>query len=189
MIEHIHSHRNLIGFDKNGIPTVTLKASAHDPEAIDAEYRAVEEGEFSGEHAHDAHAHGGHAGHVHGPETGSDDDAFIQDYMNAVKAYRMTFPDKKEQIEKTPDPAIREMLLRSEQLGIDTTFDRFDQQQPQCNFGLAGICCKICNMGPCRIRRSQSAASAARTRTSSWQEICSVRPLPAPPSTACTRVS
>jgi carbon-monoxide dehydrogenase catalytic subunit len=153
MIEHIHSHRNLIGFDKNGIPTVTLKASAHDPEAIDAEYRAVEEGEFSGEHAHDAHAHGGHAGHVHGPETGSDDDAFIQDYMNAVKAYRMTFPDKKEQIEKTPDPAIREMLLRSEQLGIDTTFDRFDQQQPQCNFGLAGICCKICNMGPCRITK------------------------------------
>ena len=73
--------------------------------------------------------------------------------MNAVKAYRMTFPDKKEQIEKTPDPAIREMLLRSEQLGIDTTFDRFDQQQPQCNFGLAGICCKICNMGPCRITK------------------------------------
>ena len=27
MIEHIHSHRNLIGFDRNGIPTVTLKAS------------------------------------------------------------------------------------------------------------------------------------------------------------------
>lgn len=43
------------------------------------------------------------------------------------------------------------MLLRAEQLGIDTTFDRFDKQKPQCNFGLAGVCCKICNMGPCRI--------------------------------------
>ena len=43
------------------------------------------------------------------------------------------------------------MLLRMEQLGIDTTFDRFDKQKPQCSFGLAGICCKICNMGPCKI--------------------------------------
>ena len=27
----------------------------------------------------------------------------------------------------------------------------FDSQQPQCGFGMAGICCKICNMGPCKI--------------------------------------
>ena len=38
-----------------------------------------------------------------------------------------------------------------EQVGIDTTFDRFDRQKPQCSFGLSGICCKICNMGPCKI--------------------------------------
>jgi len=38
-----------------------------------------------------------------------------------------------------------------EQLGIDTTFDRFDKQKPQCAFGLSGVCCKICNMGPCKI--------------------------------------
>ena len=44
MLEHIHTHRNLIGFDENGIPVVIQKASAHDPEKIDAEYRAVEEG-------------------------------------------------------------------------------------------------------------------------------------------------
>jgi carbon-monoxide dehydrogenase catalytic subunit len=80
-----------------------------------------------------------------------DEDAFIRDYMQAVTAYRKTFQSKQDQIDKTPDPAIREMLIRSEQLGIDTTFDRFEKQQPQCNFGLAGICCKICNMGPCRI--------------------------------------
>lgn len=82
-----------------------------------------------------------------------DDDpqAFIRDYMNAVSEYRKTFPSKQDVIDQTPDPAVREMLLRTEQLGIDTAFDRFDKQKPQCNFGLAGICCKICNMGPCRI--------------------------------------
>ena len=109
---HTHNHRALIGFDKNGIPTVTAKADHLDE---------------------------------------SDDKAFIRDYMNAVAEYRKTFPSKRDVMEKTPDPAVRELLLRSEQLGIDTAFDRFDKQKPQCSFGLAGICCKICNMGPCRI--------------------------------------
>ena len=80
-----------------------------------------------------------------------DPNAFIRDYMNAVAEYKKTFPSKQDVIEQTPDPAVREMLLRMEQLGIDTTFDRFDKQKPQCSFGLAGICCKICNMGPCKI--------------------------------------
>ena len=80
-----------------------------------------------------------------------DPNAFIRDYMNAVAEYKKTFPSKQDVINQTPDPAVREMLLRMEQLGIDTAFDRFDSQKPQCNFGLAGICCKICNMGPCRI--------------------------------------
>ncbi len=111
-MEHIHSHRNIIGFDEHGIPTVTLKASAHG-----------------------------------GEEPGN----FTKDYMNAVAEYRKTFPNKQDVIDNTPDPAVREMLLRMEQLGIDTTFDRFDAQKPQCNFGLCGTCCKICNMGPCRI--------------------------------------
>ena len=109
---HIHNHRALIGFDKNGIPTVVAKADHQDE---------------------------------------SDDKAFIRDYMNAVAEYKKTFPSKQDVIDNTPDPAVREMLLRSEQLGIDTAFDRFDKQKPQCSFGLAGICCKICNMGPCRI--------------------------------------
>ena len=112
-LEHIHSHRNLIGFDEHGIPTVTLKASDH------------------------------------GGESSPED--FTKDYMNAVAEYRKTFPSKQDVIDNTPDPAVREMLLRMEQLGIDTTFDRFDAQKPQCNFGLCGTCCKICNMGPCRI--------------------------------------
>lgn len=84
-------------------------------------------------------------------EEDGDDKAFIRDYMNAVSEYRKTFPSKDEVLENTPDPAVREMILRQNQLGFDTTFDRFDKQQPQCGFGMAGICCKICNMGPCKI--------------------------------------
>ena len=84
-------------------------------------------------------------------EDDGDDKAFIRDYMNAVSEYRKTFPSKDEVLENTPDPAVREMILRQNQLGFDTTFDRFDSQQPQCGFGMAGICCKICNMGPCKI--------------------------------------
>ena len=86
---------------------------------------------------------------AHGGEENPED--FIKDYMNAVSEYRKTFPSKEDVIEKTPDPAVRQMLIRMQQLGIDTAFDRFDAQKPQCNFGLAGVCCKICNMGPCRI--------------------------------------
>lgn len=131
------------------------------------------------EHEHHDHQHEHHHDHDHGPAhihshrniigfdengiptvilkashgEGEEDDpqAFIRDYMNAVSRYRKTYPSKQDVIDQTPDPAVREMLLRMDQLGIDTCFDRFDQQKPQCNFGLAGICCKICNMGPCRV--------------------------------------
>jgi anaerobic carbon-monoxide dehydrogenase catalytic subunit len=61
------------------------------------------------------------------------------------------FPDKRDVIERTPDPAVREMLLHMEQAGIETSFDRFDAQKPHCGFGLSGTCCKNCHMGPCRI--------------------------------------
>lgn len=87
----------------------------------------------------------------HQEEIENGENAFIKDYMTAVAEYRKTFPSKQDVIEQTPDPAVREMMLRAEQIGIDTAFDRFDAQQPQCSFGLAGVCCKICNMGPCKI--------------------------------------
>ena len=58
MIDKIHSHRNIIGFDENGIPTVTLKASEHSAEDIDAQYRAVAEGKTD-EHVH-THEHEHH---------------------------------------------------------------------------------------------------------------------------------
>jgi len=61
------------------------------------------------------------------------------------------FPNKLDVIARTPDSAVRELLVHLEQAGIDTAFDRFDAQKPHCGFGLNGTCCKNCHMGPCRI--------------------------------------
>jgi carbon-monoxide dehydrogenase catalytic subunit len=35
--------------------------------------------------------------------------------------------------------------------GIETVWDRAEQQEPKCGFGELGICCRNCFMGPCRI--------------------------------------
>lgn len=119
-----HNHRAIIGFDQNGVPKVLKPVSGHEHTHVDEDGNTY------------THTHEG---------------AFTDDYMKAVTAYRKTFPSKQDVLENTPDPATREMLLRMEQIGIDTAFDRFDQQKPQCGFGLSGTCCKICNMGPCKI--------------------------------------
>lgn len=68
-----------------------------------------------------------------------------------LKTYRSTFPSKADVIEKTPDPAVRKMLIRLSEIGVETVFDRFDAQKVQCRYGLEGTCCRICNMGPCSI--------------------------------------
>lgn len=53
--------------------------------------------------------------------------------------------------ERTIDVASIEMLDRANVGGIETVFSRSDAQGPSCGFGLKGICCRICHMGPCRI--------------------------------------
>lgn len=35
--------------------------------------------------------------------------------------------------------------------GIETVWQRYDKQEPHCGFGTLGLCCKNCNLGPCRI--------------------------------------
>jgi len=49
------------------------------------------------------------------------------------------------------DPAAQEMLARAEELGLETAWDRLEAMLPQCGFGELGLCCRNCNMGPCRI--------------------------------------
>jgi carbon-monoxide dehydrogenase catalytic subunit len=59
---------------------------------------------------------------------------------------------KREIKEYSTDPAAQQMLIRAEELGIGTAFTRADELVP-CNIGGAGMCCKICGMGPCRLTK------------------------------------
>ena len=61
----------------------------------------------------------------------------------------MTYNEKI--LSRSIDPAVHEMLARAEELGLETAWDRYEAQLPQCGFGELGLCCRHCNMGPCRI--------------------------------------
>jgi carbon-monoxide dehydrogenase catalytic subunit len=68
---------------------------------------------------------------------------------------------------KTPeehsiDPAAQSMLIRAEELGISTAFSRADEMAP-CNIGSAGMCCKICGMGPCRLTKDGATGVCGAT--------------------------
>jgi carbon-monoxide dehydrogenase catalytic subunit len=52
---------------------------------------------------------------------------------------------------KSADKASQQMLRIANQRKIETVWDRYEQQQPQCGFGTLGLCCRHCSMGPCRI--------------------------------------
>ncbi len=54
-------------------------------------------------------------------------------------------------MERSFDPAAQEMLKIAKERGYETAWDRLEKQQPQCGFGLLGVCCRNCMMGPCRI--------------------------------------
>jgi anaerobic carbon-monoxide dehydrogenase catalytic subunit len=52
---------------------------------------------------------------------------------------------------KSIDLASQTMLKKAKQEGIETAWDRYERQLPQCSFGKLGVCCRNCNMGPCRV--------------------------------------
>ncbi|HEX9839307.1 MAG TPA: anaerobic carbon-monoxide dehydrogenase catalytic subunit [Anaerolineales bacterium] len=62
-------------------------------------------------------------------------------------------PRKREINEYSTDPAAQQMLIRAQELGIGTAFTRADNMVP-CNIGAAGMCCKQCGMGPCRLTKN-----------------------------------
>ncbi|HET8564259.1 MAG TPA: anaerobic carbon-monoxide dehydrogenase catalytic subunit, partial [Candidatus Binatia bacterium] len=62
-------------------------------------------------------------------------------------------PKKREINEYSTDPAAQQMLVRAQELGIGTAFTRADNMVP-CNIGAAGMCCKQCGMGPCRLTKN-----------------------------------
>lgn len=64
-------------------------------------------------------------------------------------------PKARSNQERSIDPAAQQMLARAEELGITTSFTRVEQMAA-CPIGVgseAGICCKNCFMGPCRLTK------------------------------------
>ncbi|MBI5722885.1 MAG: anaerobic carbon-monoxide dehydrogenase catalytic subunit [Planctomycetes bacterium] len=53
--------------------------------------------------------------------------------------------------ERSVDPAAVEMLQHAAAQKLPVAWDRFEAMQPQCGFGILGVCCRNCTMGPCRI--------------------------------------
>ncbi len=53
--------------------------------------------------------------------------------------------------EKSFDIAAQKTLKIAEKNDYELVWDRLEKQEPQCGFGLLGICCRNCVMGPCRI--------------------------------------
>ncbi|OCC14869.1 Carbon monoxide dehydrogenase CooS subunit [Dissulfuribacter thermophilus] len=47
----------------------------------------------------------------------------------------------------------KQMLLKAKNDGVETAWDRLQQQAPHCKFGESGVCCRICTMGPCRVSK------------------------------------
>jgi carbon-monoxide dehydrogenase catalytic subunit len=58
---------------------------------------------------------------------------------------------KEEIRSRSIDVASQAMLLEADKAGLEVAWDRLEKQQPQCGFGELGLCCRNCNMGPCRI--------------------------------------
>ncbi|MFH1046191.1 MAG: anaerobic carbon-monoxide dehydrogenase catalytic subunit [Candidatus Omnitrophota bacterium] len=48
-------------------------------------------------------------------------------------------------------PSIEKLKEICQSCGIDMVWERYDAQDPHCGFGVLGLCCKNCNLGPCRI--------------------------------------
>ncbi|MHC4620991.1 MAG: anaerobic carbon-monoxide dehydrogenase catalytic subunit [Planctomycetota bacterium] len=52
---------------------------------------------------------------------------------------------------RSSEKAAQKMINHMAEAGMETAWDRLEQQEPQCGFGRLGVCCRICTMGPCRI--------------------------------------
>lgn len=52
---------------------------------------------------------------------------------------------------KSIDQATLQLLDKAKQDGVETVWDRKADMKVQCGFGSAGVCCRNCSMGPCRV--------------------------------------
>jgi len=51
------------------------------------------------------------------------------------------------------DELTMDMYKMARKDNVDTIYERFANQQPQCGFGSRGVCCTLCTDGPCQITR------------------------------------
>ena len=49
------------------------------------------------------------------------------------------------------DGSVTYLFKKTHQKGLQTVWERSEQQHPRCGFGEMGTCCHNCYMGPCRI--------------------------------------
>lgn len=66
-------------------------------------------------------------------------------YLNAE------MPTREEVLSKLPNEASRLLMDRIAEKGVESTWERFECQQPQCRHGITGVCCQRCLWGPCQI--------------------------------------
>lgn len=49
------------------------------------------------------------------------------------------------------DSGVQQLVEKARQERVETAFDRAQKMSPVCGFGSAGVCCRLCLEGPCRI--------------------------------------
>jgi carbon-monoxide dehydrogenase catalytic subunit len=49
------------------------------------------------------------------------------------------------------DQSVSRIFAECGEEQFTTSWDRLEAQQPQCGFGITGLCCRHCSMGPCNI--------------------------------------
>lgn len=61
----------------------------------------------------------------------------------------------------------KQLLAKAKKEKLSLYTDRFLEQQPQCPFGLSGVCCRNCLQGPCRIipNKAQAGICGAKPET------------------------
>jgi len=78
--------------------------------------------------------------------------------------------------ERSLDAASRQMLKRAADEGISTSWDRWEAIEPHCGFGRLGICCVLCDMGPCRVdpfgEGAQAGACGATADVIAARNLC-----------------
>ncbi|MBN1131225.1 MAG: anaerobic carbon-monoxide dehydrogenase catalytic subunit, partial [Chitinispirillaceae bacterium] len=73
----------------------------------------------------------------------------------------------------TGDAALPLLCSQPHNSAVKTVWDRAGDAGPVCTFGKSGICCRICNMGPCRITpKTPRGICGANADTIAARNLC-----------------